>query len=536
MESGERSGAIEMRSMGVGFALVVVAANAAFAQPPMPKADGTAVVAVSGDPGHLNPAISTAGPLHAVADSMFNGLVALDRKGNPRPDLAATWHIAPDATTVTFRLVDGARWHDGQPVTAADVKFSFEKVLFRFHARTRAGLAPAVEAVEAPDPQTVVFRLRRPHPALLRQLDVTEAPILPRHIYAGDDPMRNPANLKPVGSGPFRFESYRKDDQVVLVRNPDYFKPGLPHLDRLVFRIIPDANTQIHALLASEVDMLARISAIDAQRLKDQAVTLVDTTAGPGGSNCIMTLAFNLDRPALANLETRKAIAHALDRRQILSLVLFDKGRVADAPIASGIAWAHAKGTLDRYAYSAKLAGQLLDQAKFPAATDGKRATFDLLLFPAFSRYGELIRQQLAAVGIGLRLRLSDPAAFAQMVFMQRDFDLALISYCNGADPEVGVRRMVHSSAVGPVPFSNAAGYRDPEVDRLFDEAGATVDEAQRASAYRAAQRRLAETLPYWWLVETDFTAAWRNELAGFAPWAGQFAEEAWRVESRRVK
>ena len=134
-------------------------------------------------------------------------------------------------------------------------------------------------------------------------------------------------------------------------------------------------------------------------------------------------------------------------------------------------------------------------------------------------------------MGIGLRLRLADPAAFAQTVFTQRDFDLALVSYCNGADPEVGVRRMVHSSAVGPVPFSNAAGYRDPEVDRLFDAAGATVDEAQRASAYRTAQQRLAETLPYWWLVETDFTAAWRNELAGFAPWAGQFAEEAWRVK-----
>ncbi len=157
------------------------------------------------------------------------------------------------------------------------------------------------------------------------------------------------------------------------------------------------------------------------------------------------------------------------------------------------------------------------------------RATFDILHFPAFARYSELMRQHLAPVGIALRVRTMDPAAFAQTVFAQRDFDLALISYCNGVDPEIGVRRMFHSSAIGNVPFSNAAAFRDAEVDRLFDVAGSTVDQAARGQAYRAAQRRIAVQLPYWWLVETDFTAAWRSDLADFEPWSGQFAETAWR-------
>jgi peptide/nickel transport system substrate-binding protein len=163
-------------------------------------------------------------------------------------------------------------------------------------------------------------------------------------------------------------------------------------------------------------------------------------------------------------------------------------------------------------------------------AADGQRAAFDILHFPAFARYSELMRQQLAPTGISLRIRQMDPAAFAQVVFTQRDFDLALISYCNGADPEIGVRRMYHSSAVGNVPFSNAAAFRDTEVDRLFDTASATNSQAARGEAYRAAQRRIAAQLPYWWLVETDFTAVWHNDLADFTPWSGQFAETAWRL------
>ena len=137
---------------------------------------GTAVIAVAGDPGHLNPAISTAGPLHTIAGSLFNGLVTLDEAGTPQPDLAEVWATAPDGLSVTFRLREGVRWHDGTPLTARDVQVSFTQVLLRHHARARAGLAPVLAAVEADGERIVIFRLHRPHPALLRQLEVSEAP------------------------------------------------------------------------------------------------------------------------------------------------------------------------------------------------------------------------------------------------------------------------------------------------------------------------------------------------------------------------
>jgi peptide/nickel transport system substrate-binding protein len=494
-----------------------------------PRRGGTAVIAVAGDPGHLNPAISTAGPLHAVAGSLFNGLVALDEAGNPVPDLAESWAVAPDGLSVVFRLRAGVRWHDGRPFTSEDVRVSFTELLLRFHARARAGLAPAVAAVETEGPLGVVIRLRRPHPALLRQLDVTEAPILPAHLFAGTDPTTNPANQRPVGTGPFRFESWRRDDSVVLVRNPEYMRPGLPRLDRLVFRIIPDAGTQVNALLAGEVDMLARVSAADAERLRSRGVTLAETRAAAGGSNCVMTLAFNLDRALTGRRELREAFALGLDRRRMLDQVAFGQGRVAAAPIASGIGFAHAPGALAAWRLDPAEANRRLDAAGFVRGPEGLRATLDILLFPAFARWAEAMRQDLAPLGIALRVRTMDPAAFAQAVFARRDFDLALVSYCNGTDPEIGVRRMVHASAVGNVPFSNAAGYRNAEVDALFDRAASLQDEAGRGAAYRAAQAILARDLPYWWLVETDFTAAWRDDLFDFAPWSGQVAERAWR-------
>lgn len=466
------------------------------------QAQTTAVVAVGADPGHLNPAISTAGPLHAVADTLFGGLVLLAEDGTPRPDLALSWSVEDGPTPVwRFALDPAARWHDGTPFTSADVAFTFTEVLFRHHARARAGLAPAIAAIETPDPHTVVFRLSRPNPAFLAQLDVTEAPILPRHIFAGTDPL---ANRAPIGTGPFRFVEHRRDDRVVLARASGQ------GFDRLVFRIIPEAATQVSALTRGEIDYIARVAPQDTQRLAAQpGVTLRRVRGGPGGSNCVMTLAFNLDRVALPQ---RQAMAQAVDRAALLARLAFGQGRVAEAPLASGLGAFAAPGSLaslplDRVAARQKLGGPV---------------TLDLVAFAAFGRWAEALREDAATIGLTLRPRLLDPAAMAHAVFARRDFDLALVSYCQGTDPEIGARRLFDSAAIG-IPFGNAAGFRDAAVDALLAEAAGTPE---RIAAWHEIQARAATALPYWPLVETDFVAAWRGS-DGWAPWSGRFADQA---------
>jgi len=151
----------------------------------------------------------------------------------------------------------------------------------------------------------------------------------------------------------------------------------------------------------------------------------------------------------------------------------------------------------------------------------------DFLHFPTFSKYGELMRQQLGAVGIDVTPRPLEPAVFAPTAFKDRNFDTNVISYCNGPDPEIGVRRMYHSSQIGPAPFTNAAAYRNERVDTLFDLAGRTVERDKRTAIYRQIQEIVVQDLPYYWLVETPTTRAWPARCSGFKAWTGLFAEAA---------
>jgi peptide/nickel transport system substrate-binding protein len=503
-------------------------ATLAFAAPAIAQQDNTVVTAVNSDPGHFNPGITTGYDVHVVADSMFNGLVALDGDLNPLPDLATAWTVSDDSTVYTFDLAE-ARWHDGEPFTSADVKFTFEEILFKYHSRTKAGLGSVVEAIDTPDARTVVFRMKEPYGPLLQRLDVTEAPILPKHVFeGGDDPNAHPANLQPIGTGPFRLASYSPDDTITLERNPDYYKDGLPYLDKLIFRVIPDDTMQMLALERGELDYLNRIPLPDVERLEKQGGFAIATTqTGPGGGNCIMTMSFNLERPLLQKLEVRQAIAHAIDRQRIVDQVLFGWGEVAEAPISSAIGWAHWPPALEVYDFDPAKANSLLDAADEPRNGDASRFQVDIVHFPTFNKYAEVMQQDLAAVGVDLVSRPLDRSATVDAIFTQRDFDIGLISYCNGTDPDIGVKRMYVSSNIGPIPFSNAAAYRDQRVDELFDAAGKTSVRKDRRAAYREIAEILGRDLPYWWLVETTFVSGYKESLEGFRPWTGQFAEHA---------
>ena len=505
-----------------------------------PVRGGTLVAAIVSDPGHLNPAITTSGATHAASELLYNGLVGRDERGEPVPELAESWQIEQGGTVYRFRLRDGVKWHDGTQFTASDIKFTFEEVLLKFHARTRASMGALLAGVEAPDDRTVVFRFKQPYAPLLYQLDATEAPIIARHIYQGTDPQTNPANSSPIGTGPFKFVSYTKGTEIRLARNPAYFKPGLPYLDGLVMRIIPDLSVQVLALENGEVDFLWELPGQLLSRVQSDArFQTARTGYHPGGSNCIMTMSFNLDRPILKELRVRQAIAHALDRQAFVSQILFGDGKVAAAPISSEIPWAHAAG-LNMPRTDRAGSEKLLDGAGWKkegdgprtargvsGVPDGTRLAIEFLHFPTFTKYGELVRQQLGAVGIGVTLKPLEPAVFAPTVFKDRNFDSNVISYCNGPDPEIGVRRMYHSSQIGPAPFTNAAAYRNPRVDALFDEASRTVERDRRSRLYRQVQEIVVQDLPYYWLVETVSTRAWTARCSGFKAWTGLFAEGA---------
>ena len=487
------------------------------------------IVGVSSDPGHFNPGITTGYNVHVVADSIFNGLIALDNSLKPIPDLASSWDVSEDSKTYKFSLVKNATWHDGMPVTSADVKFTFENVLFKYHSRTKAGLGANVQAIDTPDAHTVIFRLKQSYGPLLQRLDVTEAPILPKHIFEkGGDANKHAANLAPIGSGPFKFVSYKKGDVVTLERNAKYFKDGLPKIDRLIFRIIPDGSTQLIALEKGDIDYLNRIPNAHVERLKAKGnIDLAQTSTGPGGGNCIVTMSFNLDRDKLKDVNVRKAIAHAINKQRVVDQVLFGWGRIAKAPISSAISWAHAPDSLDQVNFDPEKSAALLDSAGFRKGANGTRFSIDVVHFPRFTKYAEVLKQDLSKIGVDLKSRPLDRAAAVDAIFKKRDFDTNIISYCNGLDPDIGVKRMYVSNNIGPIPFSNASAYRNSKIDQLFNDAGQTSNTDKRAKAYQQIQSILGKELPYWWIVESTFVSGHKKNLTGFRPWTGQFAEQA---------
>lgn len=509
--------------------------------PAAPTRGGTLVVAIDSDPGTLNPAATTSGAVHTASELMFNGLVGLDTQLRPVPELAESWEVLENGALYRFRLRQGVTWHDGQPFTSADVKYTFEEVLLKLHSRTQASVGPAISSITTPDAATVEFRFTQPYAPLLQQLDVTEAPIVPQHVYQGTDPATNPANRAPVGTGPYRFVSYSPGSEVRLARNPRYFENGLPHLDEVVMRVIPDRAGQVNALRAGEVDWLFGVPGPERAALAgDPAFGTLQTPVNPGGSNCIMTVAFNLDRPAFQDVRVRRAVSFALDRQQFVDRVIFGDGRAADAPISSGIPFAHADDLENYPSYDPVQAERLLDEAGWrrpaPGAVrtasgvadvaDGTPLAFGFVAFPTFNQYAELYRAQLAAVGIDVTLQPLDPPVFAEVVFAQRNFDTGIISYCNGTDPEIGVKRMLLSTNVSRTPFSNASAYRNPAMDALFVQAASTVDPARRGEVYRQIQQLAVDDLPYAWVVETTSTRVFRSGCQGFGP-SGHFAKTA---------
>lgn len=515
-----------------------------------PVRGGTLVVAISSDPGSLNPAVTSSGAVHTASEPMFNGLVGWGLDGKPAPELAESWVVEGGGTAYRFTLRQGVKWHDGLDFTSDDVKFTFEKALLPFHARTKASMGSAKVAVEAPDPRTVIFRFPEPYAPLLQQLNVTEAPIIPKHVYEGCADISTaagcPANKAPVGTGPFKLDSYTINE-IKLSRNPAYFRPGLPYLDALVQRVIPDQGTQLLALENKEVDWVWSVPGPDLSRLRaNNALGTAASPRGTGGGNCLLSVAFNLKPgpgrlPFFADVRTRQAVWHAVNRQQAFQNVLFGQGKVATAPIHSGIGFAHAAG-LNLPNYDVNRAKTLLDQVGWkdegggvrvargvPDVPDGTRFEIDWNGFAGDqTTYGEQLRTQLREVGIALQVKTVDNATLSANVFAKRDFDTAIISYCNGDDPEIGFRRQVDSRQISSTAFSNAAGYSNPQVDALLDRGAREVDPAKRSPIYRELQEILVKDLPYLRLAETVSTRAFNASCTGFNHEnTGLFAEGA---------
>jgi peptide/nickel transport system substrate-binding protein len=462
-----------------------------------PRRGGTLIVALTTDPSTLNCGVESSQIVAMVTSSIFSGLIHLDERSNEHPELAKSWNVSPDGLTYTFTLRDNVRWHDGAPLNAADVKFSLEELVGKYNARGREAYRN-IRSIETPNKHTVVIHLKKPYSPFMEILTAHDGCIMPKHIYEGKDIMTHPRNIKdPIGSGPFKFAEWVKGDHITLVRNENYFKKGRPFLDRIIFKIIPNAASRAIAFETAEVSAIIGSQSFPFQQLA-RLQKLPNTIFKDIGSPTVIGVNFNLKGNAIVgNREVRAAIAHALDKAFIVENGLRDSGKIIDSVIPPGIPWAY-NPNVPKYPFDVKKANALLDQAGYPRK-GGTRFSLRLAFEAGNAnseRPCEIIREQLKAVGIDVKLERLERSVMLSKIFQKYDYDLWLGPLTTRGHPALGVARLYTTTSIVGQPFTNFTRYSNPRVDQLFELAVTTTKREEMVKAYHEIQQIIMQDLP----------------------------------------
>ncbi|WP_337267209.1 ABC transporter substrate-binding protein [Oryzifoliimicrobium ureilyticus] len=479
---------------------------------------GRLVVAADSEPKNLNPGIVASNGVFFVASKVVEPLAetSFDGPDGLEPRLATSWEGSPDGLSATFHLRQNVQWHDGKPFTSADVAFSAMNIWKPLQNLGRTVFAN-LAAVDTPDSYTVIFRFSKPTPfQLVRNALPVVTSVLPKHLYEGNDISTNPANLKLVGTGPFKFGDYKPGEYYLLSKNANYWAKGEPKLDEIVFRVLPDRDSAGAALEAEEID-LAAFSAVplaDLDRLsKVDGIKVI--SKGYEALTYQLVVEINHRRAELANLRVRQAIAHAIDKKFVVDTIFLGYAKAATGPVPANAPQFYTSD-VTRYDFDVAKANALLDEAGFAKGGDGKRFSLKLRPAPYFNetkQFGDYLRQALAAIGIDAVLINADSAAHLKAVYTDHDFDLAVGPPVFRGDPAISTTILVQSGIASGVPFSNQGGYSNSELDHLISKASETIDEAERTELYKQFQQIVTKDIPLINVAEWGFITVARDKV-----------------------
>jgi peptide/nickel transport system substrate-binding protein len=477
---------------------------------------GTLVIASTQIPRHFNGAVQSGIATAIPSTQIFASPLRYDDNWNPKPYLAKSWEVAPDGLSVTLHLVDNAVFHDGKPVTSEDVAFSIMTIKANHPFQTM--LSP-VDKVDTPDPLTAIIRLKHPHPALLLAMSPALMPILPKHIYGdGQDIKSHPANLKPIGSGPFRLTEYKQGEYYTLEKFDKFFIPGRPKLDKIVVKLVSDSKAAMVSLENGDVNALPFVSNVrDIARLEKMPNVTV-TDKGYAAVGPLNWLAFNTKKKPLDDVRVRQAIAYAANREFIVGKLMGGKATVATSPIAPGSPLD--EPGVEMYKLDLAKSQKLLDEAGYPKKADGTRMTLTIDYLPGDEEQqrnvAEYLRSQLKQIGINLEVRAApDFPTWAQRI-SNYDFDLTMDNVFNWGDPVIGVNRTYLTSNIHKgIIWSNTQQYSNPKVDELLNAAAEETSPEKRKALYSEFQKIVVSDVPIYFINATPYRNVFSKGLSG---------------------
>lgn len=502
---------------------------------------GVYVEGVAGVPQFLNPLLATTNVDQDVARLAFAGLTRFDRQGRIVPDLALNFHIGTDGKTWTFEIRPDAYWHDGKEVTADDIVYTVGLV------QDRAYTGPFGEAFRGVTVQRVSDRtVRFVLPEVFgRFAESTTLPILPAHVLGNvkyADLARQPFNLRPIGSGPFRVTEV-DGRQVVLVRHERFHRtqPGRsrPYLDKIILRSYRDSSEALVALARNEIDGTGGLNSVDAERAR--TLKNVDLFSLPTNDFTAAFMNMRGDKPYFRDRTVRQAVATAIDRGRVLQVAADGRGRVADEFVPS-TSWAYAR-EIQRYAYSPATARTLLDDGGWRDSDgDGVRDKDGVALRfavttsdePARIAAAQQVAGDLTAIGMSVTVRTVAFAELVDKVARERSFDMLVVGITTGADPDPYA--FFHSSQSRDPGF-NFSGYSTLPMDRNLETARRTYEQEKRRELYAAVFQQIASEVPVVFLYFADYLYAQSRSVKGLkiAPVSDPTAR-FWDIEDWYVK
>ncbi len=456
-----------------------------------------------GDASNLIPLLASDSTSHEIAGLVFNGLIKYDKDVHIVGDLAESWEISRDGLVITFHLRKGVRWHDGKPFTAHDVLYTYQVTVDPKTPTAYAGDFLKVKKAEVLDDHTFRATYDRPFAPALMSWSVG---ILPRHLLEGRDITTSPLGRHPIGTGPYRFKEWVAGQKIVLVSNPDYFE-GRPYIDGYILRIIPDTATMFLELRANGIDRMG-LTPLQFTRQTENNLFRENYRKYRYLSFAYTYMGYNLKNPLFADKRVRQALAHAVNREEIIDGVLLGLGKPATGPYKPGT-WAH-NPNVRTYPHDPEKAKALLAEAGWRRTDggflekDGKPFEFEIITNQGNeirAKCAEIIQRRLAEIGIRVKIRVIEWAAFVNDFINKRKFDATILGWTIPMEPDL--YDVWHSSKTGPQEL-NFVSFRNDEVDALIVRARETFDQPLRKRCYDRIQEILAEEQPYLFLYVPD--------------------------------
>jgi peptide/nickel transport system substrate-binding protein len=484
----------EARLFALALVLLCLSTAARCGKSPNTSEPNTLNFLIESMPTDLDPRIGTDAQSEDIDGLIFDGLVQRDVQMNIVPDLAESWET-PNPLTYVFHLRRGVKFHDGRPLTSADVKFTIDSIVSGRVATPKRGAFERVVSIEVPDDATVIFHLTEPYASFLLNLARLAIGVVPRG--SGSELAQDP-----IGTGPFRFVGMTPDEDVILERNLGYFGT-VPKVERVRFRIVPEAIVRALELRKGTAD-IGGVNALTPDMVvalaKQQRIAVQQE---PGTQ--LAYIAFNFDDPIFAKRNVRQALAYATDRGTIIRYLLRGQARPANSMLPPNH-WAY-EPNVKPYPYDPDEAERLLDAAGLPRGADGVRLRLTLKTSTEESTrlLGETLAAQWKRVGVDLALRPLEAATFFADI-SSGSFQMYTLRWTGFTNDDPDIFDYVLNSHHMPPDGANRGHYRNPEVDQLLNEQRVEMDQQKRKAILSQIQKIVAEDEPYidlWYLDNT---------------------------------